>query len=356
MSVVEERAKAQRMLLNRRLDGLRNLYPGYFALVMATGIVARACDLLHVTLLANALFAVNVVAFPVLVAATVARAVLYPAAFWSDLIDPKRVFAFFTIVAAADVLGIQCVVHGQPAVAWTLWSLALVVWVLLSYLSFFVLTLRNEQGGADVVRGGWLVAIVGAESLVLLLLKFPAGALGNAQYLIAVMFWGVGAVMYAIYVTIFSFRLYYARVTSEDLSPLFWVIMGAAAISVNAGVALVLDAPATPFAVAMRSFVSGSTSVFWGWATWWIPFLVILGVWKYVVKRDRLIYDPAMWNVVFPLGMYTVATYHFHRMVDVAQLEIIPKVMIWAAVIAWTAGAAGLLASFVSSLAQTSAE
>ncbi|TAM89501.1 C4-dicarboxylate ABC transporter [bacterium] len=339
-----------------RTDRLRGLYPGYFALVMATGIVSRACDLLNVPLVAGALFAVNLIAFPVLIGATIARAVLYPAALWSDLIDPKVVFTFFTIVAAADVLGIQLVARGQTAVAQALWVFALAVWIVLSYLSFSVLTLRNERGDADVIHGGWLVTIVGAESLVLLLLEFSAGSLGAVQYLVAAVFWGIGAVMYAIYVTLFSYRLYFTRITSEDFSPLFWVIMGAAAISVNAGVSLVLDAPATPFAVAMRSFVSGSTSVFWGWATWWIPFLVILGIWKYAVKRDRLSYDPSMWNVVFPLGMYTVATYHFHRMVGVTQLQVIPKVMIWAAVTAWAAGAVGLLASFVWSLRQTPAE
>ncbi|MCF8565500.1 hypothetical protein LLE49_12315 [Alicyclobacillus tolerans] len=62
----------------------------------------------------------------------------------------------------------------------------------------------------------------------------------------------------------------------------------------------------------------------WVWGTWWIPFLVIVGVWKIFVFKDPIQYSPALWSIVFPLGMYTVATdqvsqfpglYFFHTLV-----------------------------------------
>ena len=53
------------------------------------------------------LFAVNLIAFPILFAAILARLLRHTAALWKDLLDPRTVFSFFTIVAACDVLGIQ---------------------------------------------------------------------------------------------------------------------------------------------------------------------------------------------------------------------------------------------------------
>lgn len=36
--------------------------------------------------------------------------------------------------------------------------------------------------------------------------------------------------------------------------------------------------------------------------------LVILGVWRHVIMKFPLRYDPLYWGAVFPLGMYSVAT------------------------------------------------
>ena len=76
-------------------------------------------------------------------------------------------FAFFTLAAAADVLGIgHAPALASGAVALGLWLFALVVWFVLIYFSFGVLTFLNTAHGANVVHGGWLIAIVGTESLV----------------------------------------------------------------------------------------------------------------------------------------------------------------------------------------------
>jgi tellurite resistance protein TehA-like permease len=52
-------------------------------------------------------------------------------------------------------------------------------------------------------------------------------------------------------------------------------------------------------------------AVFWATGTWWIPLLVIVGFWRHVVERVPITYDPQYWSLVFPLGMYTVATSTF---------------------------------------------
>jgi voltage-gated anion channel len=88
------------------------LYPGSFALVMATGIISNALFLEDHLPISNALFAINAIAFPWLVVATVVRALRCGRALWADLINPRLVFSFFTIVAASDVFGIGLNLRG----------------------------------------------------------------------------------------------------------------------------------------------------------------------------------------------------------------------------------------------------
>jgi tellurite resistance protein TehA-like permease len=327
---------------------IRQLYPGYFALVMATGIVSNAAFFLQYRELSHFLLVVNLVGFPLLLFALAIRAARLWSEFWADLSNPRLVFSFFTIVAACGVFGLQLALRGmvEPAVA--LWLLALATWTLLSYLSFSVLTFLNAGSGADVVHGGWLIAIVGTESLVLLgaPLAPHLGALAPLAFVTIHALWGIGIALYGIFITLFSYRLFFLRVVSQDVTPLFWVVMGAAAIAANAGSTLILTDPRMQFLLDLRPFVDGATLILWAWATWWIPLLVIFGVWKYVVRREALAYHPMFWSMVFPLGMYTVATYRLSLAADFTPLQWVPRIMIWVALAAWALTMLGALAQF----------
>jgi tellurite resistance protein TehA-like permease len=334
---------------------MQGMYPGYFALVMATGIVSNAFFLLDHGWISDALFAVSVVAFPLLVVALALRALAWPGVVWSDLVDPRLVFAFFTLVAAADVLGLQLHLRGQDHVALVLWLAALAIWVALGYFSFAVLTFDEGQTGADVVHGGWLIAIVGTESLVLLgaPLAGEFGSLEDSIFVAVYALWGVGIVFYGIFVTLFAFRIFFLPVDAAEMNPLFWVVMGAAAIATNAGSTLILTEPDLPFLLAMRPFVNGTTLILWAWATWWIPMLVIFGVWRHVIRRHPLAYAPTYWSLVFPLGMYAVATYRLSLASDFQPIEVFSQVMVWVALGAWLLTTLGFLASAWERFART---
>ena len=333
-------------------DDLRGMYPGYFALVMATGIVSNAFFYLGHDRLSDALFAAAIVAFPVLAVATALRIAVWPRAVWRDLVDPRLVFTFFTFVAAADVFGLQFHLRGHDHAALVLWLVALAVWLWLGYFSFAVLTFDESQTGADVVHGGWLIAIVGTESLVLLGAPLASrfGSLEDTIFVAVYALWGIGIVFYGIFVTLFAYRIFFLRVDAAEMNPLFWVVMGASAIATNAGSTLILTKPELPFLLAMQPFVNGTTLILWAWATWWIPLLAIFGVWRHVVRRYPLEYTPTYWSLVFPLGMYAVATYRLSLASDFRPIELFSEIMVWFALGAWLATMAGLVRSSLGRL------
>lgn len=326
---------------------IARLSPGYFALVMATGIISNALYVQDHTVLSGALFAVNLAAYPWLLLLTGLRAVRFPRELWRDLVDPALVFSFFTVVAASDVLGLGLHLRGFAGAAFALWLVALAVWFVLIYFSFAVLTFLNTAHGANVVHGGWLIAIVGTESLVILgaVLAPQQGALGTSLFVLVHMLWGVGLGLYAIFITLFAYRIFFFDIGPDDMTPLLWVVMGAAAISTNAGSTLILSDSGMPFLLAMRPFIDGVTLIVWAWATWWIPLLVLFGIWKHVVRRIPLRYSPMLWSLVFPLGMYALASLRLSQAAEFAPLRIVSEAMIWVALAAWAATAFGFLHS-----------
>jgi tellurite resistance protein TehA-like permease len=119
--------------------------------------------------------------------------------------------------------------------------------------------------------------------------------------------------------------------------------MGAAAITTLAGCMLIAAAPLSPALQSVLPFVRGFTLFWWSAATWWIPMLVILGVWRHVIRRFPLRYDVLYWGAVFPLGMYTVCTTRLSRAIDAPFLLAIPRAFIWIALAAWLVVFVGLL-------------
>ncbi|MDH5205897.1 MAG: tellurite resistance/C4-dicarboxylate transporter family protein [Hylemonella sp.] len=323
---------------------LRQLHPGNFAMVMASGIISTGFTSLGQAGLGELLYLYAAGSWVVLLALSVLRVLWHASAVADDLKNPRLVFSYFTLVAATDIVGMLLHERGHVQLAIACWALAFVAWSLLLYLAFSVLTFMSHEHNVNIVHGGWLITIVGTQSLVLLGSRIAPDLGDFAGYMMVEvhMLWGLGLALYGIFVTLFCYRIFFLTLKPQDISPLLWVVMGAAAISANAGTSLLMEDPVLPFLGGQRPFIEGMTMMTWAWGTWWIPMLVLFGVWKHGVNRLPLNYEPIMWSLVFPLGMYTVASARLGLAADFPPLQWISQLMIWVAFGAWLLAIGGL--------------
>jgi len=329
-------------------EALRTLQPAYFALVMATGIVAMAASLHGWTILGQALSWLNGCFYVALAALTAARIARYPRAFAGDLQSHERGVGFFTVVAATGVLGIDLATRGAaPAAVAGLLAAGWVLWALVTYGVLGALTVAAHKPALeDALNGGWLVAVVAAQSVAVLTVLVAAGeADGGIRpplVFAAVTLWLCGAVLYLWLTGLILVRWLFGRLAPADLSPPYWINMGAAAISSLAGSTLVEHLALAPALADLRGAIAGGTLLFWAIGTWWIPLLLVLAVWRHLVREVPLRYDPLYWSAVFPLGMYSVCTRHLATTLDLPFLLPVSSVFLCLAVIAWAATLAGL--------------
>jgi tellurite resistance protein TehA-like permease len=139
-----------------------------------------------------------------------------------------------------------------------------------------------------------------------------------------------------------SARLMLYELRPQDLTPPYWVAMGASAITVLAGARIVEMADA-PMVDATRGLIAGASVVFWAFATWLIPALVAAGIWRHWLHRVPLDYEATLWSIVFPLGMYAVAGIYLGRADNLPLVGAIGAVELWVAFAAWGVTAVAML-------------
>jgi tellurite resistance protein TehA-like permease len=329
-------------------SALAGLSPACFAMVMATGIVSLAARMQGFAFIASALFALNIGAWLVFCVLSLLRLARYPQRVLADLADHLRGPGFFTTVAATAVLGSQFALFGtSDSVALGLGAAAAVLWLCFTYAIFTALTIKQDKPPLDRgINGAWLLAVVATQSLAVLgaivATRLPQPWSLHLNFL-ALSMWLWGGMLYIWMISLIFYRYTFFAFGPGDLTPPYWINMGAMAISTLAGSLLLANAPGAPFLQALLPFIKGFTVLYWATGTWWIPMLLVLTGWRYLYMRFPLRYDPLYWGAVFPLGMYCVCTHEMASALGLDFLGALASAFLYAALAAWAAAFIGLL-------------
>jgi tellurite resistance protein TehA-like permease len=287
---------------------------------MATGIVSVGLHLRGYEVLSRIALVVACLAWVALAADFVVRLLRERSRWVAEAGTPGAL----TAVAATTVLGTRFSALGRQTLAEALLALAALLWPVL-----LVLVGRHWKRR---MPGAVFLGCVATQGLAVLGATL-AGAEATAwlAHAALVMFW-LGLVLYGVALTRFDLR----QVT-DSLGD-HWVAGGALAISALAGSELLAADSAR-----LYLWNDDNSDVL---RTVTVALLVLDLAWYAVLlvaelARPRLRYDVRRWATVFPMGMTAAATLSVAAAVDVPSLEVPGEVLLWAAVAAWLAVAAG---------------
>lgn len=316
-----------------------NLYPGYFALVMATGALSIGTYLLGMVLIAKLLFWINVAAYLSLWLLNMIRLFYYFPKMTADLTSHTIGPGFFTWVAGTSMFGCQLIIVTKHYIMATyLWGLAILLWLVIMYTFFSAVTIRQDKPAiAEGINGAWLIVAVATHSISILgTLLSPHIERGQGVVLFFTLcMYFLGCMLYLNIITLIFYRFMFVKLEHSALTPPYWINMGAVAITTLAGSSLILHAAEWPLLVEITPFLKGFTLFFWIMGTWWIPLMLILMIWRHLYHRYPMTYDPQFWGMAFPLAMYTTSTYQLSKALRVPFLTVIPRFMIYIALAAW---------------------
>lgn len=339
-------------------EALRGLNPAWFALVMATGIVGLATHAQAIPVVPAVLMWANVFFYVVLWLAYLARMVMFPRAFFGDFRSHGKSMGYFTVVAGTTVLGSQLLqVGGFEMVAKGLWIAGLSLWVLLVYaIPVSLVTKHKKPTFEQGIKGTWLLWAVATQGVSVLGTQVAPsfGRFADGIVFLAFLFWLLGVVFYFWVIELIIRYLFFSDITAGDLSPTYWIDMGAVAISTLAGATLLGVAARQPLLGGFEHFIGAGTLLLWAVTTWWIPWLFIMGAWRHVVMRYPAWYEPGWWGMVFPLGMYTVATATAGQALGLPAFAHIASWFVWLALVAWAATFANMLLTLATTRVERS--
>ncbi|MGE2815634.1 tellurite resistance/C4-dicarboxylate transporter family protein [Mycobacterium heidelbergense] len=307
--------------------------PDVFAAVMATGILSIAAAnhgyrQISETMGVLASLGLVVLVVVVILARRHAR--------W-DLKDPDVTLRLFTFVAACAVLDSR--VASRPVLALVLGVVALASWLVLIALSVRNMSAFGWSRLRDRAHGAWELASVGTSGLAIVGAKAARYTPERWWLAVAVPVWLAALCMYGLMTWLILWRSVAQRQDRDGFEPDTWILMGGLAIATLAGDTIHGLAPAW-----LAGPVLAVTVVTWVAATLWIPPLIYFGLHRIRRRPEMLHFAGVWWAFVFPLGMYSAASYSMAAQLGQRSLITVSLVFFWDALAAWLiVVAAGLL-------------
>ncbi|HEX2975874.1 MAG TPA: tellurite resistance/C4-dicarboxylate transporter family protein [Bacteroidales bacterium] len=332
-------------------NDISNLFPGYFALVMSTGIIGISSRIAGLINISKVLFYINIISFIVLLILYVYRFLRYFSEMKNDFLNYEKSPGFLTIVAGAGVFGVQIIMSVKDfSSAEFLWLFAITMWFILM-MSFFVFvitsTKRPEIGSG--LNGIWLLLVVSTQAIAILGNELSGNLSGgrNALLTFDLLLFLLGCSLYLIIITLIFYRLVFFSLKPEETNHTYWIDTGAAAISVISGFTFIEKAPSTDTFSGLMPFVKGAVLMLWITATWWIPLIVVIEIWRYFVKKVQIKYSPVQWSMIFALGTYSFATLKTGQFISMPTITAAGKVFLFLALILWLLTFSGLVFSIL---------
>jgi tellurite resistance protein TehA-like permease len=317
-----------------RLGAIRALNPAYFALVMATGVVSIILHSHGWRLVSDVLLGVGLALLVALLALGGWSLYRYRGTFTAIAIDPRRGFMFFTVVAAWNVLSVRLSMAGLSGWALTFFIIGGAAWLVFTYAIPVVLMIRRDKPPAGpAANGTWFIWVVGIQTVVVAAASIP-GQLSTRLAPLAVVCWSVGVVLYVIIAAVVFTHLLLFPLRPAEWTPPYWVLMGGTAISTVAGLQT-LRLRGDMLVTASSPVITGLSVVLWGFGTWLIPLLLLLDGWKHVVRRIPLSYEPALWSVIFVIGMYGLASQGLGALLRVPWIVALGVTFEWITAVLW---------------------
>ncbi len=285
--------------------------PDSFAAVMATGIVSVAAVDHGYRAISEVLIVLAAVALPVLI---VAVAIAWRRESW-DLTNLDVSLRLCTYIAACAVVGARLGEH--HVVLWLLAGMALQGWLSLAPVVARRMWRDRGSGLRDRAHGGWELASVATSGLAIVLADLEIAFL-------AVLFWAIAIGVYLLMTGLIVWRAVRDRAAPDLVQPDIWILMGGSAIATLAG---------DHIHMAGLESVWPVTVVTWIVATAWIPLLIYVTLQRF---RRRSELPPGLWwAAVFPLGMYSSATYATAVETGWHWLTTVSLAFFWIAFAAW---------------------
>lgn len=314
--------------------------PGYFAMVMATGVVSISCYNLALVSVAYALFWLNCCLYLFFWACLILHIARSPARFFSGLGSPLEAPQYLTIDAGTCVLGAQFVILlGPTNISLILLVVGAMLWFVLTYTILSSVIPQNfKPAFPEGINGSWLLLIVSIQSLCILTSLHAPHVPPYRTFLtfFSMAFLSAGSILYLVMTPAILSRLIFLPVSAGQFTPPYWIIMGAAAITAVAAASVAGQSAIEPALPLLVLISMGLMVLFWSFASWCIPLLVLVEI----VYHRRfglpvLRYDPALWSLAFPVGMYVLGTYHAGNLLGTPWLATLAHVLLYPALIVW---------------------
>jgi tellurite resistance protein TehA-like permease len=314
----------------------KNLSPANFAFVMSSGVLSIIFHKAGWVDLSWLFLIIGSIGYGVLISLFISRLFVLRRQVLQDFKDVQKMFKYLTFSAGSNALAVSCCLSGYNSVGLILGVIGTLSTIVLTYTLFCTLFFHIQMPIQAISPFWLLLAIACNSSGIVITTLFDNGMIASEMLLLlAFCFWTFGVFIYLIFMTLNIFRMLFFPFEGQDMDPCYWTCMGAAAIAVVDGSQFILVQNPSLFVNAVKPFMEGMVLFLWGWGTAWIPILCLMELWKAAYFKVPFHYQPSLWGMVFPLGMYTMATDLLRFSIHVDILQGVAKVFLWITFFMW---------------------